>query len=81
MVTGKKKQTQGQEEPLSPVKAGAKKLGAKAQYSRAELIRAAFSFGAKQEDMAGMVHLAGQDTMTKAEAKSALQQYYERKVR
>ena len=49
-------------------------------YSRNELIVAASSFGVKPEVMVGALRLAGKDEMTKAEAKSAVKRFLERKV-
>ncbi len=49
-------------------------------YGRNELIGAASSFGVKSEVMAGALRLAGKDEMTKAEAKSAVKRFLERKV-
>lgn len=51
-----------------------------ARYSRSELIAAASSFGVKPEVMAGALKLAGKDTMTKAEAEKAIEDFLKRKV-
>ncbi|WP_027717298.1 hypothetical protein [Desulfovirgula thermocuniculi] len=49
-------------------------------YSREELIAAAFSFGVKPEVVAGALHLAGKDSMTRAEAEVAIKQFLTRRV-
>ena len=50
------------------------------QYSREELINAAFSFGVKPEVMAGALRLANKDSLTKSEAEEAVKVFLERKV-
>jgi hypothetical protein len=51
-----------------------------AVYGRGELIDAASSFGVKPEVMAGALHLAGKDVMTRAQAENAIKRFLERKV-
>lgn len=50
------------------------------KYSREELISAASSFGVKPEVVAGALHLAGKDAMTRKEAEAAIKKFRERKV-
>lgn len=50
-----------------------------AVYSRAELIAGAAGFGVKPEVVAGALKLAKKDSMTMAEAKTAIDRFNKRK--
>lgn len=49
-------------------------------YTRAELLAASSVFKVRPEIVAGALHFAGKDSMTKAEAQAAITKFLKRKV-
>ena len=49
------------------------------KYSKEELLASASAFGVMPEVIAGALHLAGKDEMTRKEAEDAIKRFLERK--